>query len=448
MIFFLQWIPFGTELATALRAGRLPLWAPGMMNGFPLFAEGQVGALYPVNLVLYRLLPAYWAVSYQNLIHLIWAAWGMYVLARGYGYNVASAISCEYDFLFQWVCHFSSDPRSIDYRSCWLPWLVFLVTQFRWARQTKKSGSWWFIALTFTIAIQILAGSPHITLLSMVVVIFFGFFTLSQTEVKSRFQWQEVIWLALSWGLGAGIAAVQLIPTFELTQYSERLNALDYAFRTISSLPVSAPIKLLFPFTQGMPDRWNNEYWNYVGILPLVLACLAFIVQRHSWTIFLTLFALSGILLALGNVNPLYPFISSLPLINYFRAPARFMLFFVIAAAFLSATTFQFLSQRLANVEWSKWQLFLVGIWVIVDLFAVGLGLSPTRRFLDRSLDFDLCKSLDILTGDSDVGMDGAHRTAHFSDDDYRFGFIRSDLFWRTVSACFECVGTTFVRAG
>ncbi|MDE3092117.1 MAG: hypothetical protein KGJ80_22310, partial [Chloroflexota bacterium] len=35
--------PFGVELARALNDGRLPFWTPGLLAGFPLLAEGQVG---------------------------------------------------------------------------------------------------------------------------------------------------------------------------------------------------------------------------------------------------------------------------------------------------------------------------------------------------------------------------------------------------------------------
>ncbi len=362
------WIPFGTELVMALRAGRLPLWAPGMMNGFPLFAEGQVGALYPVNLVLYRLLPVYWAVSYQNLIHLIWAAWGMYVLARRYGYDIASAILAGIVFSLNGfvISHLIHVPFITALS--WLPWLVFLAMQFVRTCQVQKHWGGWFLALTFAIAMQMLAGFLQVTLLSAITVFVFVLIDL-QTDKPEN--WRHIAWLTAPWLLGTGIAAVQWIPTFELVQYSERIGVLGNVFSASFALPPSALTRFVSPFAQGLPDGTNHEYWNYVGIVPLVLAFLALMLQRNRWTIFLMLFALSGILLALGNVNPLYPFISSLPLINYFRAPARFMLFFVIATAFSSATTFQLLSRRLANVEWSRRQLFLVGVWVIVDWFAV-----------------------------------------------------------------------------
>ncbi|MBI4066671.1 hypothetical protein HY411_03055, partial [Candidatus Gottesmanbacteria bacterium] len=41
-------------LAQSLSQGKLPLWEPRMGGGFPLFSEGQVGALFLPNLLLFK----------------------------------------------------------------------------------------------------------------------------------------------------------------------------------------------------------------------------------------------------------------------------------------------------------------------------------------------------------------------------------------------------------
>ena len=67
-------LPHGIELARALVAGRLPLWSTQLQAGLPLFAEGHVAALDPINLVLIRWLSPPLAVSYSILFRLIWTA--------------------------------------------------------------------------------------------------------------------------------------------------------------------------------------------------------------------------------------------------------------------------------------------------------------------------------------------------------------------------------------
>lgn len=380
---FLQWIPFGTELAVAIYDIRLPLWALGMLNGFPLLAEGQIGAFYPINLVLYRFLPVYLAVSYQNLLHIIWAECGVYALARAYGYQRPCAILASIIFSFSGflVSHLIHIPFITALS--WFPWLILLTTRFLRASPAATLSGRWFLCLTLVVALQILAGSLHVTLLSAICVIIWGFFTLlifPNPQTSYYLDWQDLVRLVSAWLLGIGVSAIQLAPTFELMQYSERLSALDYSFRIVSSLPLAALVKLFFPFVHGMPDGPNNEFWNYVGILPLALAFIALLVQRNAWTVFLALLAVIGVSLAVGNANPLFPYISALPILNYFRAPARFMLFFVMAAALLSATALQFLSQRLEKRSTRQWMIGAV-VFAILDLFTIGAVYDQSGDF-------------------------------------------------------------------
>ena len=52
------WVKAGFDsVALALKEGRLPLWEPGLFGGYPLFADGEVGMLYPLHLLAYGLLP-------------------------------------------------------------------------------------------------------------------------------------------------------------------------------------------------------------------------------------------------------------------------------------------------------------------------------------------------------------------------------------------------------
>src|SRR3954469_7037239 len=52
---FTYFYPVFALLHTSVRAGELPLWTPHVFGGFPLFAEGQIGALYPPGLLAAQL---------------------------------------------------------------------------------------------------------------------------------------------------------------------------------------------------------------------------------------------------------------------------------------------------------------------------------------------------------------------------------------------------------
>ena len=66
-------VPLRHFFGQAWAKGQFPLWAPGIYTGFPLFAEGQVGPLYPPNW-LFALLPAWYAYGILFVGHLAVAA--------------------------------------------------------------------------------------------------------------------------------------------------------------------------------------------------------------------------------------------------------------------------------------------------------------------------------------------------------------------------------------
>ena len=54
-------------LGRELHQGRLPLWLPDVYMGYPIQAEGMMGAFYPPNLLFFGLLPSLPALNLSVL---------------------------------------------------------------------------------------------------------------------------------------------------------------------------------------------------------------------------------------------------------------------------------------------------------------------------------------------------------------------------------------------
>jgi hypothetical protein len=67
--------PLAVFANEALTSGHLPLWNDRLGLGFPLYAEGQVGAFYPPNWLLFRLAPIT-ALDATRVVHLAFAGLG------------------------------------------------------------------------------------------------------------------------------------------------------------------------------------------------------------------------------------------------------------------------------------------------------------------------------------------------------------------------------------
>jgi hypothetical protein len=79
---FTYFHPYWVEATRAIRAGRLPLWNPYLFLGAPFLANSQVGVLYPLNWLLWLLLPAYRSIHLTIVLHLCLAALNAYLWGR------------------------------------------------------------------------------------------------------------------------------------------------------------------------------------------------------------------------------------------------------------------------------------------------------------------------------------------------------------------------------
>ena len=384
--------PLGTELARALHEGRLPLWTTGMYGGFPLLADAQVGALYPVNLILFALLPPHFALSYSILFHLAWAACGTFLWVRASGFRTASALLASIVFSFSGFMLSRLPHATILITSSWLPWLIFFQDQWQRAMAQRKSrAALWFALTALALGIQILCGFPQVAFMNILAVGSVGVFgRLCWNKPEGDDQglsWRGLIqnipgaigWITLPIILGAGIAAIQILPTAELVGYSVRGGASSLSFVTSYSLPSEMLQQFVAPFIHGEPSEGaNNEYWAYLGLAPFLLAALAVFLRRDARTIFFALFACGALSLALGEANPAYRLLYQLPGLGFFRVPARYLLLFVFAGTFLTATGFEELSTRLNSSDVVKKRIIAWGL-VFGSAIALVIWLAQTQ---------------------------------------------------------------------
>ena len=394
------YFPLGVELSRALNQGQLPLWTNDIYAGFPLLADTQIGALYPINLLLYRLLPASLALPYGMLLHLAWAGCGMYALARSWKIGVAGALLAGLVFSFNGFFFTRLMHVTIILTAAWLPWLIFLHNRFARARMTplpdvispkqiqaqaekKSAAGIWFFLLSLALAMQFLSGFPQIAFLNTLafgVVVFCGGFLWGQSNVDTTLRgivkvvFDRALWVVLPIVIAGGIAAAQLLPTIELTGFSLRGGAASESFVTSYSLPPAFLTQFVFPFSHGEPSESNNEYLAYFGLVPLILAATALFIKRNRVTVFWLLFALVALSLALGDLNPVYLLLYRLPGFSFFRVPSRYLYLFVFAAAILAAMALDELLRRAASDD--KFARWLAPFGVVV---AVVIALAYTQ---------------------------------------------------------------------
>ncbi|MEE3259894.1 MAG: YfhO family protein, partial [Candidatus Latescibacterota bacterium] len=379
--------PFREFFARAINQGQLPLWNAAINCGFPLFAEGQAGALYPPNIVLALLLPAWAALNLNVVIHLWLAGVGIYGLLRSFGASWAAGLCAGLCYaLSGYMVVRAMSPNFIAV-CAWVPVLFYLIERSLARRR-------WLDLLLFAtvVCLQLLAGHPQATAYGLVAVIAYGSFRTWSHSAG----WKFFAALVAAPILGVGLAAVQILPTAELVQLSNRGSGLSWEHFVAMSLPPERLITLLLPNFFG--NSAHGTYWSrelgffiqlcaYVGVLPLVCAWVALRERRDAPTGFFAALALVGLVLALGKYTAIFSLLYEMPGLSFFRIPTRFLLWFALGTSVLCGLGVDRLLQTDGNKRTNGLLLVvfmgLAALGLIyangVQLISVGVGEQLTR---------------------------------------------------------------------
>lgn len=347
---FTYFYPYRAFLSQAIHDGKFPLWNPYLFLGAPFFADSQAGTLYPLNLLL-TWLPVPYQVTTSIVIHLVLAGLFAYLFARRSlrldktGAFTASAVFALGGFLLAQAEHVNQLSVSI-----YLPLMLYLVDRTRERVQASqrptqavKTAFWPGSALAGVIALCVLAGhaqSLYICVAAAAVYALWPLLARERVPPGERLRLlaragAPLAALATAAASGLLVAAVQVLPTLELSQLSLRGGGMTYREAVSFSLRPRLLLTALLPqYRAGV----FSEYIAYVGIFAMALAILGFwrSPDRPRARIFAVI-AGAGLFLALGGFNPLYYVLYRVvPGFDLFRVPARWMLLYHMAAAMLA----------------------------------------------------------------------------------------------------------------
>ena len=272
-----------------LKEGKLLLWSSLIGNGYPVFAEGQTGELYPPNLLLFKLLSPLRAYNYSLLGHYFLAGFFTYLFCRRIlklkkiSALLSSVIFPLSGFFQTHLVH----PAMIQTAS-YIPLNLLLLEKILVSKKRRKD---YIIALAVVFTLQFLAG--HHELLYFTIIFLFIYLALRTFQIyKKKFLLpflSSAFCFFLSGLLALCLSAVQFLPTIELVKFSTRKFGLSFQEATAYLFPLSHLFTFIFPrkfkfsstvnYSAKFPDAINLwETYGYVGILPLILAGVTIIV--------------------------------------------------------------------------------------------------------------------------------------------------------------------------
>lgn len=330
------YIPLETFFRQELLQGRLPAWNPDAAWGFPVIAAAQIGFFYP-PLLLLRFLPTPVYLSLLFLLHFIAAAIGTYLFLRRIGRSSYAAFLGSLSFALGGYLVQHTTHLNIIFAAAWLPWQLLVVEHIAASKHLRPRH---FAMLTFLLGIPFLAGQLQIPFYIALLSASYLLYRRLQRHGRKALLPTNALILLVALG-SAGLAAAQLLPTWELAQLSSRSPGGDFDIvraNQFSYPPYHLPAVIFPRFFGNDSIYWGKpleiEYGFYLGTLPLLAA--AWIVIKRRAPVFWTVATGVSFFLALGSLSPLR-LINLEPSLWIFSAPARWLLLTTFSLSILAA---------------------------------------------------------------------------------------------------------------
>jgi hypothetical protein len=280
--------------------------------------------------------------------------------------------------------------------------------------------------------------------------------------------------------VGAGIAAIQLLPTAELLGTSQRSGGVDFEFAMNFSYSPARTLNLLSPNVFGNPGDGHFvtegaffEDAVYIGLLPLfasIAAVIGWIVQlfqRKSGTtsdeshaydpemgeistfvrlespadglsVFATVpfwltIVIVSFVFGLGQTTPIYPFLfNNVPTFDLFQAPVRWHIWMVLGLSVLAG---------IGTQAWGRgyWLFFGTRLAIAGGVGAAFLAIFVAPQFLDVASNTGLQVLISAVALTGILGaVAGALTLLQPERESHRYGwwafavlvFIAADLIW------------------
>lgn len=362
--------------------GRLPLWSPAILSGYPFAANPLSGLFYlPGWLALAFPLPLGFHLAV--ILHLLWGAWGTYLLLRSEGLGEAPAVLGGLLFASspKLFAHLGAGHLTLLYAVCWTPWLLYA--------QCLAAGCLLPAALSGAARLApglvlgtIALADPRWAPFAGLVWLAFSLRPAAAPRIVPELPWRRAgqmgLLLAGNAVLAALIAAPLLLPLLEYARLSTRAALTPADSLTYSLNPLQL-LGIFFPYLRA-PAEWAV----YPGAAAAALFCLALLhgpLRRRA--AFWIVLVIVSLLYALGSYLPPLAVLAGLPGLDLLRVPPRAV--FLAALGFAAAAAYAFdslLRERQAAGQPQKERppanLGMFGVWVFVLL--VGLGVALTAE--------------------------------------------------------------------
>ena len=371
--------PFLYSFQKQLHQGHLNLWDSSWGLGHPQLAEGQSCQLYPPMVLLLLFLPYWKALNLFIISHYLLAALGTYLFAMRRGLSAASAMLAACAFAFSGFMMVHCIHPTVIAALAWMPFVLLFVDKAVSDGRIFPSLLWAGVVL----ALQILGGQSQCVFFTVLIAT--AFLLCRCVARRDVGRWKQVTGgVFLMVAVAALITLPQLLATYQLKSVTLReVLSRDIYVKSLG-LSLKSLLSLTLPYCWGGPENYAGDayFWEstaYVTALPwLLLPPLVMLRPRSRETWFWVGVLIFGITFAVTQHNPLYNLLPHIPVFNWFRVPARYLLLSTFALAILLGRGHHVLSSPVGVDQQRKVAgvVALTGLFILVAAAALLMGVQ------------------------------------------------------------------------
>lgn len=396
-------IPWRYFLGESLRAGIFPLWLPYQNLGYPAYYDLQ--NFYPIAWLFSYFRPYdLYSANIELLFHYFFAGIGMYYLALKNKIQSPFAFAAGVAYM---LCGFMiSNAQHLGWivSACWLPFLFGAYKSF--IDNPKISSVFLIVVLVF---LFVSGGYAAFNIIACYILFSFFIFKIAQLFKQKEFSKIRKLFLFNSYLLivCAICCSVLLYSVYSLSLEISRGKSVSLEQSDFGAFTWQSCISFIFPYaTVKNSDFFQtdialaNGYFGLMGLLFFIVGIISFvrfpktISAEHKLLIFI---ATISLLAALGTNfiirEALFRFA---PLMNYFRFPSIFRIFFILFAILVSS---YFMQEYFSNKQPRK-NLFFS--FLIVFVTALGVSAYVYFRHRDIYVREFISKAFFVFTKDYD----------------------------------------------
>ena len=359
--------------------GEYPYWMPSIFGGMPTIHSLQnISNYYMPNFILNMLkifsAPEIWT----QLIHLIFAGLGVYVLLRFLKLDFMVAFFGSIMFLltpYMNVCIVHGHGSQIM-TAAYIPWICVGLLNL-WNKQNLQN----LALLSILIGFQLQRGHIQIAYYTWLMIAIFIIFKITTTKFSRDFYFYLIASLVFGFLMSVSI----IWPSYLYSEHSIRAvsdQGSAFTYATNWSFSIKEMITFIIPSFYGFG---GNTYWgtiepamtdfpNYLGLFTIIFAVYA--LKKKNKDEFFNYFLMLSFLflaLSLGKNFSLYEYLYRyMPFFNKFRVPMMALMIFQFSIIIVSCYGLQRLFIELNENKKSALKfLTIINLFLLILFFII-----------------------------------------------------------------------------